>query len=137
MITTAQTILHNPEKGQHGNCLSAVLSSLLELPISKIPVFANPETWVKDLNEWLKQFGLAYYLVTNLPESLAAYGIKELYHEIAGTTERSNEVLHACVALNGKIIHDPHPSDAGLKEIVSYGLFVLLEPWKATNYFSN
>ncbi len=29
-------------------------------------------------------------------------------------------LLHSCVGLNGEIVHDPHPSRAGLLEITDY-----------------
>ena len=64
MKPTKQTILHDPAKGLHGNCLSAVLASLLHLPIEDVPLFITPETWVKDLNAWLRPFGLAYLRAT-------------------------------------------------------------------------
>ena len=38
MIPTTQTILHDPDNGKIGNCLSAVLASLLHLPIELVPL---------------------------------------------------------------------------------------------------
>lgn len=130
MIPTKQTILHDPDNGIHGNCFSAVLASILHLPIDEIPIFSNPVSWIKDVNEWLLPYGLAYCIIEGFDAYLEAYGIRGIYHEIAGTTSRSNEVLHACVAKDGEVIHDPHPDNSGLSTIANYGFFISLKPWE-------
>lgn len=134
MIPTKQTTLHDPDNGVIGNCLSAVLASLLHLPIDKVPVFYS-ETWMKDLNTWLQQFGLAYCLIDGFDAYIDAYAIKGLWHEIYGNTIRSADVLHACVAKDGEFIFDPHPDDTGLKNVVGYGFFIVLEPWRHIEEF--
>ena len=40
-----QTIEHDPESGNWGNCFSAVLASLLDIPIEDVPVFSG-EGWL-------------------------------------------------------------------------------------------
>jgi hypothetical protein len=50
MIPVKQTVLHDPANGKVGNCFSAVLSSLLHIPIEDIPMFQDPLNWIKDLN---------------------------------------------------------------------------------------
>ena len=130
MNPTKQTVLHDPANGLHGNCLSAVLASLLHLPIDDVPLFTAPGTWVKDLNAWLRQFGLAYCMVDNFDCHMEAYGIKGLWHEISGNTVRSNDVLHSCVAKDGRFIFDPHPDGYALTKITCYGFFIVLEPWR-------
>jgi hypothetical protein len=130
MIEVKQNTLHDPDNGQHGDCLSAVLASLLHLPIESIPVFSNEDTWVKELNTWLYPFGLAYFLLDNLAEALEVYGIHGLWHDVSGNTTRSTDVEHACVAHDGVMMFDPHPDETGLTKVTSYGIFVVLEPWK-------
>lgn len=129
MLPTKQTILHDPANGLQGNCLSAVLASLLHLPIDDIPVFKTPETWVRELNLWLRPFGLAYCMVADFDCHIDAYGITGLWHEVSGNTARSADVTHACVALDGNLVFDPHPSDTGLTELTCHGFFIVLEPW--------
>lgn len=133
MTPTKQTILHNPKNGLHGNCLSAVLASLLHLPIESIPVFSDPENWLKDLNAWLRQYGLAYlsFPADGFNEVLSSFGIEGLHHEIAGMTTRFFDVCHACVAKDGYVVFDPHPSNDGLNVSVdSHGIFIALRPWE-------
>lgn len=134
MIPTKQTILHDPANGLHGNCLSAVIASLLHLPIEDVPLFITPDTWVKDLNAWLRQFGLAYCMVEDFDCHIAAYGIEGLWHEVAGNTQRSADVTHACVAKDGEPVFDPHPDDTGLTKITCHGFFIVLEPWRVITY---
>ena len=131
MIQVKQTILHDPDNGIHGNCLSAFLASLLHLDINSIPIFSNPETWLVELNAWLKDFGLAYMVLTNLETYARDCGISGLWHEIYGSTVRSADILHACVGKDGKLEFDPHPDGTGLVEPLGFGVFIILEPWKA------
>ena len=130
MIPTKQTVIHDPANGLHGNCLSAVLASLLHIPIDGIPLFANPSTWVKDLNEWLQPFGLAYCMVADFERHIDVYGIHGLWHEISGNTRRSKDVYHAVVAKDGEVVFDPHPDNTGLTKISCHGFFIALEPWR-------
>lgn len=138
MIETKQTILHDPANGKHGNCFSAVLASLLHIEIDTVPVFKNPQTWRKDLNVWLRQFGLCYMAVNGFDAYAIQNGIKGLWHETAGATNRSNDVLHACVSEDCKVVFDPHPDGSGLTNIEEHGVFISLNPWitaKATQEF--
>jgi len=134
MTPTKQTVLHDPANGLHGNCLSAVLASLLHLPIDEVPLFISPDTWVKDLNSWLRQFGLAYCMVEDFECHIDAYGIEGLWHEVSGNTTRSKDVTHACVAKDGEFVFDPHPDDTGLTKITCHGFFIALEPWRALTH---
>jgi len=132
MIPITQTVLHDPANGKYGNCLSAVLASLLHLPIESVPVFFK-DTWLQDLNEWLRQYGLAYIcfsIADDGPQFLASFGITGLHHELAGPSPRNTEVAHALVGHDGRAVFDPHPSRAGVAALNSCGVFVALEPWK-------
>lgn len=133
MIPITQTVLHDPASGLHGNCLSAVLASLLHLPIESIPVFSDPDRWLKDLNAWLRQHGLAYLWFQDKEFSriLEEFGIEGLHHEISGKTTRFSDYSHACVAEDGRLVFDPHPSRDGLNAgVEGCGVFIALEPWK-------
>ena len=135
MKPTKQTVLHDPANGKHGNCLSAVLASLLHLPIEDVPVFSEPHPkWQQDLNEWLRPFGLAYLQIGRFDEWCAEVGVKGCHHEVAGPTKRSNDVLHACVGVDGVPVFDPHPDDTGLTEVQSSGVFIALEPWRVLTH---
>lgn len=131
MIPVNQTILHDPENGKHGNCMTAVVASLLHLDVNEVPAFTDPEHWIRDLNQFLKPYGLAY-ITLPLSECLSVFStdnVKGCYHEIAGFTERSETVLHATCGIDGVVVHDPHPGNNGLKQQMFYGFFIALEPW--------
>lgn len=130
MKPTTQTILHDPENGQHGNCFSAVLASLLHLPIESIPVFSDSEDWRKKVNDFLRPYGLAYMIVSDFNTYCEENGISGCHHEIAGFTKRSADVWHACVAADGNLIFDPHPSRSGLTAAMTHGVFIALHPWR-------
>ena len=130
MIPTTQTILHDPENGINGNCLSAVLASLLHVDIADVPVFCDEVSWVKDLNAWLRQFGLAYVQCKNFQEQCEASGIEGCYCEVFGDSPRSPGTLHATVGVDGVMVFDPHPDRAGVVGDPVCGLFVALQPWR-------
>lgn len=135
MLPTKQTVLHDPENGKYGNCMSAVLASLLHLPIEEVPLFIDPVNWVNDLNAWLRPRGLAYCMVDDFDCHVEAYGIQGLWHEVSGNTQRRADVMHACVAKDGQAVFDPHPDDTGLVRVTAYGFFIALEPWRVAQAY--
>ena len=129
MNKVKQTVLHDPDNGLHGNCLSAVLSSLLHIDIDLIPTFSSA-TWVCDLNNWLRPHGLAYLELSVGQSYLQQIGISGLHHTLCGTSPRNAKVSHAVVGIDGVLAFDPHPDDTGLAEgSIVYGMFLALSPW--------
>jgi len=123
MIAIDQTIL-DPEKG---DCVPACVASVLEIPISEVPhvCLLYEDEWVRHLNDFLRQYGV--YLVSmpaNLLEEVAVplFG----YHLMGGPSVRG--VKHCVVGKDGRLVHDPHPSRAGLLEIEFYDVFVTTNP---------
>lgn len=109
-----------------GNCLEACLASILELPLDKVPEFRSTRNscWLIDLNHWLEQYGLQAMDVDDF--SLVPKG----YCIVAGASPRL-KTLHGVVYLNGKMVHDPHPSRDGIKsEPVYWTFFACLRPHK-------
>jgi len=114
MIPIDQTILHDPDNGQYGDCQRACVASLLEIPIEEVPHFL--ETGIdadfnKKYGEFLESRNL-FQLIINANSSYI-FPVK-CYHFIYGLTERGT--LHGVIGLNGKMVHDPHPSRSGLLE---------------------
>lgn len=132
MIPIMQRVVkHDPENGAYGDCFSAVLASLLHLPLEEVPVFTDKVTWENDVNAWLRQYGLAYIQISGVREWATDRGVEGMYHEIAGASPRDVDILHSCVGLDGELVHDPHPDNTGIGEpLGSYGLFIALEPWR-------
>lgn len=84
-----------------GDCLTACVASILEVPIDDVPHFNSP-TWRDKLNEYLIKFSL-YSLC--LPYALYS-SVVQGYH-ISVLYVASLKLCHAVVGLNGKLIFDP------------------------------
>lgn len=114
-----QEFLHDPDNGVRGDCQRAVIASLLELPIAEVPHFLeiakdDSVLYYTLMQEFLAKRGLAY-LTVPARSGAAFYGCDyDVYYEISGPSPRGNGVYHAVIGLNGKIVHDPHPSRSGL-----------------------
>ncbi len=93
-----------------GNCISACVASILEMPIEDIPFFVDVR-WRSRFLAWLAERGLAATSHEGPPPGFTiAFGPST---RLAGRG-------HACVAFNGVVVHDPHPSREGLPIISHY-----------------
>ncbi len=120
-----------------GNCLSACIASILQLGIEEVPYFmsndVNGREWITKLATWLVQFGLYPVVVTGLASGQLGYVAAHLVikgfagvHILQGPTVRGG--THAVVGVGNTIIHDPHPSRAGLVSISERTLLVPYKP---------
>lgn len=133
MTPIDQTILHEPEKGRNGDCMRAMFASLFELPIEQVPHFlhdgCDSNTFHQRINDWLRPMNLGYLPVGACsPTTLAQYGIRGWFHEAYGQSPRG--VQHACVACDGEVVHDPHPTKTGLQSVEGVGMLFVLDPSK-------
>jgi hypothetical protein len=90
-----------------GNCFSACLASILEISIEVVPLFLG--SYWDDFLPWLADRGLGASCYRK-SESCVPLG----YSIAGGSSKRFAGRMHACVAYNGMIVHDPHPSRDGL-----------------------
>uniref|UniRef100_A0A6M3KUW1 Uncharacterized protein n=1 Tax=viral metagenome TaxID=1070528 RepID=A0A6M3KUW1_9ZZZZ len=123
-----QTKLHIPNK-QRGNCMCAALASLLEFDINDVPKFneLGEYEWYPKLLDWL--WSLGFYLIcwdceVYLPVYFIAIGTS-----IRGFT-------HSVVYYGEKMVHDPHPSRAGLEKVTSVWVLLPLDPAKYKRTFN-
>lgn len=102
--------------GADGNCFAACLASILEIPLKQVPEFTEDD-WLEEANEFLAKHGLHY-------QRVPMYSRPSGYSTIEGISPRGG--LHACVALDGELVWDPHPIEMddgqGLVEPRYYGL---------------
>jgi hypothetical protein len=123
---------------QTGNCYPAAIASLLEVPITEVPnfevfyQFGEENTFYAEIkNKFLywKGFRLARSHKFNvfhdpnygLSEGLRADWLSELngvYYIATGPSARG--VTHCCIYQNGRMVHDPHPSNDGLNSIEQF-----------------
>lgn len=120
MIGVGQTTFGHPG----GNCFSACVASLLELPIDDVPYFmaGDGAEWFDRLAEWLKPRGLYPLLFkwsADWPKT--GFGI------LGGKSSRGD---HAVVGYGREVVHDPHPSREGLLAIEDVTILVPLDPAK-------
>lgn len=107
--------------GRKGNCLSACLASILEIPLQLVPDFAadtdSDEEFLLAVDAWLAKKGLRYRQVA--VGETAPVG----YHTTEGLSPRGGQ--HAVVAKDGAPVWDPHPPDGtgrGLVRPERYGV---------------
>lgn len=114
-----------------GNCFSACVASLLEIPIDAVPYFmgdkppGEPEDWFGRLLDWLRPRG---YWAIPLP---VGNGWKpEGLCILSGKSPRG-DYDHCVIARGLDVVHDPHPSRAGIQTMVDVVVLVPLEPGPA------
>lgn len=111
--------------GMYGNCLSACVASILELPLRDVPWFADPSEkgksdWYHSLRDFCLKHGFEpvyHYIQREKMDEGITYPL-DRYHMISGISPRGYS--HAVVGFNGKIVHDPHPDGGGLITISDY-----------------
>jgi hypothetical protein len=96
-----------PEKG---NCFSACVASILELPIDDVPQFMTSENWWHGFARWCARQGYLALVDYRVPDEPATLG----YSILGGESPRHPGSGHAVVALDGVMVHDPHPDRTGL-----------------------
>lgn len=105
----------------YGDCLSACIASILELPLEEVPVFTLPPYtghpfWQLELNDWLRVRG--YTLVGYRDEDALAMA-PECFHIVCGPPRVGNGVdtRHAVVAYGDRILFDPNHTTGGISKI--------------------
>ncbi len=126
-----------------GNCYTACVASVLELPLKDVPNWASlladnysEGAWNEAINEWSRERGF-YILTTTAPkdpeEDFVAKGeILQGIHHLIGGKARADDgslVNHSVVGLNGKMVWDPNQKrNNGLEIVEDYSVFVPLDP---------
>lgn len=118
-----QTIFYDPTQPperQRGNCLQAVLASMLHLPLAEVPHFvqdhvdhdgdSNPEwDWWHRQVLWLRDRG--YRLDRSNPEPGE-------YVMATGPSPRGQGIFHIVILRDGVLAHDPHPDRTGILSVL-------------------
>jgi hypothetical protein len=129
MIPQHQTILGTGKNGEpRGNCFATAIACILELPVDAVPNFCEQDHWIEALNEWLAP-RMLFYLEVFIPDDNRDqhYLFKFAgYHVITGQGPRG--CRHSVIGNCGAMIHDPHPSGAGLLTEEEYGFLIPLNP---------
>lgn len=122
MIPVDQTVFGFP----NGNCLMACVASILECSLDELPTMdscTHDGSWWGILQRVLQERGLTavyYQPVGEWCGAPFAHIAPPGYHLVTGESprglvdDRGNVIGHVCVAKDGVVVHDPHPSRAGL-----------------------
>ena len=105
-------------EGEKGNCMTACVASLLDLPIEKVPYFFDfPDFW-DAVFAFLYEQGCEYNgcLRPDADGSIGWDGAPGIdgYFIVAGPSPRWPGARHAVIYKDGRMIHDPHPDGTGI-----------------------
>jgi hypothetical protein len=111
---------------ESGNCFAACIASILELPLSEVPNFCAYSDWNTRVNNWLEDYGM--FLITIEPKSWypRPRQFDDCYSILSGPSGRG--LRHCVVGKGEQMVHDPHPSRAGLDHFDQIDLFVNIDP---------
>lgn len=127
-----QEYLHDPENGSVGDCWRACIASVIGRPIAEVPHFVRDhgdEGWFEATNAWLAEHVGQTFLYYDGEHAARAERRHEVtpreYVLLDGKSPRG-DWYHVVVAdaVTGEVVHDPHPSRAGLASIA--GVFALV-----------
>lgn len=124
MTPQRQTIFVATNPKGRGNCQSAAMASLLDLPLEEVIDTASDECrdegfW-QSVGDWLAGRGLK--IVHVFPDE-GTDALKGVYSIGCGPSPRG-PFWHSVVCKNGVMVFDPHPSDDGLVSIERHDLLV-------------
>lgn len=126
--------------GTSGNCMSACLASILELPLEAVPNFCevgdDDAAWWNACRAFLRKYGLGIITLTfEDPAQWVTLGL-DGYHIVAGPSPRLEGMHHATVWYNGQMVHDPHPDGTGIVKPETLDMLYLLDPDAISNLLS-
>lgn len=105
---------------QRGDCLTACIASIFELPIDEVPFFVQEDDWYRAYHDWVRTRGLSTYQILDAPAPCS-------YCDATGLKPS----LHAIVMRGREIAWDPHPQrDMGHLGFVSGEQFGCPDPTK-------
>ncbi len=124
MKPVMQTIL-----GEDGNCFSACIASLFDLHIEEVPNFVTmvPKDgdWAAPLREWLRPRGFGFLTIGLNGDESILQGL-DGYVIVSGQSSRG--LYHATIWHRGELVHDPHPSQCGIRSPEFVDLVYPLDP---------
>lgn len=110
-----------------GDCFAACLASLLELSIEQVPNFCADTSgedteWFTHVRAWLRGFRLTAVCMHGPPHPRQ---LADTFSIVCGSSARG--LRHATIWLGSSLVHDPHPSRAGLVEVEDTTVLVPLD----------
>ena len=101
--------------GEKGDCFTASLASLLEMPYESVPYFCGMgEHWHEPFFNFLKEHGYEYHGLQKKNRILELSKGVDGYYLVSGESPRGIKGGHAVVYKGLELAHDPHPSRLGI-----------------------
>jgi hypothetical protein len=119
-----------------GNCWSACIASILEIPLDTVPNFCGgsktKDHWWSETQQFLDSLSLTVIEITIL-EDQDVSTIFDCYWIASGKSPRYSGD-HAVVYHGNKMVHDPHPDGTGIDGPIKTGAFLVAkDPSKTLN----
>lgn len=126
LVPVTQQVLGWP----YGDCVRACYAAILGLPRERVPRFdpavLDGEEQTDRERRWLRTLGLDLVEVAVSPEEELPKEVLDrappCEHLISGISPRGYG--HRCVGWGGRVLWDPHPSQAGLQTVFGLGFLV-------------
>ena len=108
--------------------MRACMASILELPLKHVPHFSEVaaarakgkgegDFW-GEIYKWLDTRDLMLiHTVTHKDHRAVNFVNLNCYHLMGGPSPRDPRIWHSVVAYRGRMIHDPHPTRAGILDL--------------------
>lgn len=121
-----QTILYTPGGPERGNCTEAAVASILGLALSDVPDFRakGVENFWDEFEAFINSRGFH-------PLRLDGNWIPDVLYLASGLSPRG--VHHMVLMRGGELVHDPHPSKAGIGAPEHIWLIVPIDPAPITD----
>lgn len=142
MREVTQTSFYDPDappEEQRGNCLTAVVASLLELPIEAVPNFVQDHVdhatgedddagewyWWTALHRFIAEHGHGMRYLRNVeapqPHPYSPDGFPDPepgeYYTVSGISPRDPRIHHIVIYRDGEMVWDPHPDRTGVVSV--------------------
>lgn len=136
MTPVHQTRFYEPDAPpdqQRGNCLTAVVASLLDLPIEAVPNFVQDDVdhsnddpdwnWWTRLHRFIREHGheMRYLRPVDSPTCPEGSPFPDPepgeFYAVVGISPRDPAIHHIVIHRDGQMVHDPHPDGTGLTEV--------------------
>jgi len=127
LLQTRFGVSFNELPSNRGNCFPCVIACIMELDSAEdvlqvqeyydLDNINDPNNWYNMLFKWLMQKGWQW-------GSLDGHQYDNSYYFVIGKTSRGTS--HVCIYKNGRLWHDPHPSNDGIvdEEVFEYIKYV-------------
>lgn len=141
MIPVTQTSFYDPDAPpdkQRGNCLTAVVASLLELPIEDVPDFVQDHVdhadenddagdwdWWTRLHRFVTERGYQMCYLSPVdnpdwkgsPENWFPAPQPGEFYTVSGKSPRDPRIHHIVIHRDGEMVWDPHPDRTGITSV--------------------